>query len=118
TEPQVERFAAITGVPLGYLFRQEPPPPRQIPIADFRTVQRAEPLSADFFDCFDEVQFKQEWYREYMEQIGAPPLDFVGKFSGSRANTTEVAQDIRDRLGLASIDRIELRSPDDLYTVL
>lgn len=118
TEPQIERFAKLTGVPLGYLFMPRPPNPREPGIADFRTVAQSRPLSRDFFDSLDEVQYKQDWYKEYLERIGADKLDFVGKYSQGEVNVLVVAKDIRNQLDLDSIDREALRSPDDLYSLL
>lgn len=118
TEPQAERFAQLTGVPLGYLFLAQPPAPRHPGIADFRTVGRSAPLSRDFFDSLDEVQYKQDWYREYLETIGAAELQFVGKYSKRALDIFEIASDIRSHLNLNNIDRSSLASPDDLYSLL
>ncbi|WP_298012498.1 ImmA/IrrE family metallo-endopeptidase [uncultured Castellaniella sp.] len=118
TEPQAEKFAQIAKIPLGYLFMQEPPRPRQAGVADFRTVVGPAPLSKDFFDVFDDVQYKQDWYRDYLESVGATPLEFVGKFSGSDASVQQIAVDVRQALHLNEADRRHLQSPNDLYALL
>lgn len=118
TEPQAEKFARVARVPLGYLFMKEPPSPRQADVADFRTVVGSSSLSKDFFDVFDDVQYKQDWYRDYLEGIDAAPLEFVGKFSGGGGRSRLVADDIRRALRLNDDERSHLRSPDDLYALL
>lgn len=114
TESQLTKFAKLCGVPLGYLFLPEPPPERRLPIADFRTVQFAEPLTRDFFDTLEDIQFKQDWYREYLEREGAAPLAFVGGCSVQMAPKT-IADSIRAWLELVTLDRTQLRNADELY---
>ena len=118
TEPQAEKFAQMVKIPLGYLFMTEPPRPRQVDVADFRAVVAPVALSRDFFDVFDDVRYKQDWYRDYLEGIGAAPLEFVGKFMSGRTDVRRVACDIRQALRLDEVDREHLRSPDDLYAAL
>jgi len=118
TEPQAEKFAQVAKIPLGYLFMKEPPAPREADVADFRTVVGPAFLSKDFFDVFDDVQYKQDWYRDYLEGVGAAPLAFVGRFAGSGLEVRQVAEEIRLSLQLSEEDRGRLRSPDDLYALL
>jgi Zn-dependent peptidase ImmA (M78 family) len=118
TEPQAERFARVAKIPLGYLFMKEPPGPRQATVADFRTVIGPSALSKDFFDVFDDVQYKQDWYRDYLEGVGAAPLGFVGKFSDRAVDVRQIADDIRLVLELSPKDQKQPHSPDDLYTLL
>ncbi len=85
TATQAMKFAKEAGVPFGYLFLPEPPRQRKpLPIADFRTLLDKHPLSKDFYDVFDDIEFKQAWYREYLQREGAAPLPFAGRFEGQR----------------------------------
>lgn len=119
TNAQVVKFAKSTGVPLGYLFLDEPPAPRQLPVADFRTVQYAHPLGRDFFETFDDIEFKQSWYREMLLSAGAEPKPFVGRYSGKqRPEHIKVAQDIRATLGFSDSDLATLRNADELFSLL
>lgn len=118
TNAQVVKFSKSTGVPLGYLFMDEPPAPRKPPVADFRTVQNAFPLSRDFFETFDDIEFKQSWYREMLEASGREPLPFVGKFGKIPPDATVMAIDIRKTIGFSNSDLADLRNPDELFSLL
>lgn len=76
---QLERFAAATHAPIGYLFLQEPPLER-VPIPDFRTVgnQRLQRPSGDLLDTVYACQRRQVWYRDFATATGQEPLPFVG----------------------------------------
>ncbi|MFM0282365.1 ImmA/IrrE family metallo-endopeptidase [Paraburkholderia sediminicola] len=118
TAAQAMKFAKEAGVPFGYLFLPEPPPQRQpLPIADFRTLPDKHPLSKDFYDVFDDIEFKQAWYREYLLREGAAPLPFVGRFAGQRFKAGTVADDIRGTLKL-ELNSVAARNADDLYSYL
>lgn len=117
TESQITKLAKLTGVPLGYLFLEEPPPARALSIADFRTVQTAEPLSRDFFETLEDIEFKQDWYRAYLEHQGAEALQFIGGCAGHR-DAKVIAGNIRAWLTLNDLNRKSLASPDELYSEL
>ncbi len=79
TLKQLESFARATHAPVGYLFLSEPPVER-VPIPDFRTLggrQVARP-SPDLLDTLYICQQRQEWFRNFAQSIGEPPLTFVG----------------------------------------
>lgn len=118
TNAQVVKFAKLTGVPLGYLFLDEPPAPRELPVADFRTVQYASPLSSDFFEIFDDVKFKQSWYREFLEMAGGDRLPFVGRFSQVRPDVVTLATDIKETLRFEGTETPDLRNSDELFSLL
>ncbi|CAB3805406.1 hypothetical protein LMG28614_06201 [Paraburkholderia ultramafica] len=118
TAAQAMKFAKEAGVPFGYLFLPEPPAKREpLPIADFRTLPDKQPLSRDFYDVFDDMEFKQAWYREYLLREGAAPLPFVGRFKGQRIKARAVADDIRATLKLEA-GGAAARNADDLYSFL
>jgi Zn-dependent peptidase ImmA (M78 family) len=118
TATQASKFAKEAGVPFGYLFLLEPPAERRaLPIADFRTLPDQHPLTKDFYDVFDDVEFKQAWYREYLQREVAQPLPFVGRFKGRHVNVETVAEDIRDALKLDRPGAVGLNA-EDLYSYL
>ncbi|GAA5497645.1 hypothetical protein Rhal01_03841 [Rubritalea halochordaticola] len=100
TLKQLEAFAKATHVPLGYLFLKSPPE-EKLPVPDFRTVANQEMRrpSPDLVDTIHEMQRRQNWMRDYMLDLGAYPLPFIG----SATTTTpikELAARIRETLNL------------------
>lgn len=78
TMKQLERFAKVTHVPLGYLFLPAPPEER-LPIPDFRTLQgKMHRPSPNLLDTIHAMQRRQAWLREDQIECEAEPLDFVG----------------------------------------
>lgn len=118
TSPQVRKFADVAKVPVGYLFLEQPPPPRQLPVADFRTLPESHPLSRDFYDTFDDITYKQDWYVSYLESIGADPLPFIGTYSKKRPTVTDAAAEISATLGISPQEARALPSPDDYFSFL
>lgn len=99
TYKQAEKLAKATHTPFGYLFLTEPPEDR-LPIPDFRTVgstavRRASP---DLLDVLHQCQRRQQWYREFLLEQGAPRLRFVGSASPGD-NEVDVARAMRRQLG-------------------
>ncbi|MEJ3975704.1 MULTISPECIES: ImmA/IrrE family metallo-endopeptidase [Providencia] len=77
-----EKLAKLAGIPFGYLFLDTPPTFEKINIPDFRTTMNNSELSRDFFDTYRDVQYKIEWYKEYLKESDLYiKLPFVGKFS-------------------------------------
>ena len=68
---KLEKLAAKTYVPLGYLFL-EVPPEEPLPMPDFRTADGADVLrpSPELIDTAYTCARRQAWYREYLEDIG------------------------------------------------
>jgi Zn-dependent peptidase ImmA (M78 family) len=118
TSSDAIKFAKATGVPLGYLFLGRPPPPRTLPVADFRTLPEAHPLGRDFFNVFDDIEYKQSWYREYLSAAGAERLPFVGKFKGRTPSAKAVAVDMRQVLAMTESSTALLRTADDHFAML
>ena len=96
---KLELLAAKTHVPLGYLFL-EAEPEEPLPLPDFRTaggsgVKRPSP---DLIDTVYACARRQDWYREYLEDVGADRPAFLGRFT-TESNPVEVAADIRNIIG-------------------
>ncbi len=100
TMKQLEKFAAQTYTPLGYLFLAEPPEER-LPIPDFRTVtdRRISRPSPHLLDTIYAVQLRQEWMRGFLIEQGEPALAFIGSRTLQDAPEA-VAADIRHTLAL------------------
>lgn len=95
---QAQKVANVTSIPFGYLFLAKPPK-EELPIPDLRTVgdKHHDEVSVDMRDIIKQVMHKQEWYKEYLLQIGEDELPFIGRFS-TKDSVYEVAQNIRDEL--------------------
>ena len=99
TLKQLEDFARVVHVPIGYLFLSEPPP-EPVPIPDFRTIA-GQPIarpSPDLLDTLYLCQQRQDWYRDYARAMGDPPVPFVGSVQRT-ADVVQTAASIRDALG-------------------
>jgi Zn-dependent peptidase ImmA (M78 family) len=118
TYPQVLKYAKLTGVPLGFLFLEEPPQPRPPPLADFRTLPEANPLSRDFFDVYDDIEFKHSWLKENAQLEGSEPLSFVGKYADNRPSPEYLANEMRETLGFTEQAVNDLKNADQLFTHL
>lgn len=100
TFKQAQRVANALHTPFGYLFLSDPPSDEST-LPDLRTVGGT-PVSKPSVDLRETVQHsiqRQEWFIDYLKEQGAQPLPFVGRFN-TRSNVAEVAQDIRNVLGV------------------
>ncbi|MEO6422366.1 MAG: ImmA/IrrE family metallo-endopeptidase [Candidatus Nitrotoga sp.] len=118
TNAQAIKFSKLAGVPFGFLFLDTPPVERSLPIADFRTTMEAAPLSKDFFDTYDEIEYKQTWYRQYLESEHVAPLKFVSSVDPRKVNVKLVARNIRETLELSDEEIQRQKNPDALYGLL
>ena len=98
TLKQLENFARVASVPIGYLFLDDPPE-EPLPIPDFRTragrtVGRPSPnLLETIYAC----QQRQDWFREYAVATGEDPVSFIGTLDANTA-TIDAAKVIRTKL--------------------
>ena len=99
---QIDKLAAKTYTPLGYLYLPEPPD-ESLPIRDFRTRSGDAPTrpSPDLLESVYQMQRRQNWMRDDLIEGGADPLNFVGAYSLTDSHT-EVAAAMRAALGLAT----------------
>ena len=118
TSSQAIKFSEKTRTPLGYLFLTEPPAPRQLPVADFRTLSDSTRLGREFFDVFDDIEYKQAWYRDYLLSVGAERLPFVGRFKGKRVPLKSIVGDMRDVLGFDVSAAKRISSSEELFALL
>lgn len=118
TPAQAEKFARFVNIPFGYLFFNKPPTERALPIADFRSVQDSAPLGKDFMDVYDDIVYKQAWYKDYLVSISSEKLSFVGRFAGRDVRPEQLAHDIRITLGLSEEALRGVGSSDEVYLLL
>ncbi len=79
TFSQARELAKKFYIPLSYLFLSNPPKEKPI-VPDLRTINDIE-FSATSFDLFNDVMYKQQWYREYLLNEGNERLNFIGKYN-------------------------------------
>lgn len=105
TLKQLEKFAASTHVPVGYLFLAEPPE-EAVPIPDFRTVRDVaiRRPSPELLDTIYQCQQRQDWFRDYARLNGDEPATFVGTLTTNVAPASAAAQ-MSEVLGFSPSER-------------
>lgn len=98
TIKQAEKLAKSYKRPFALFFLPEIPNDFQ-PLQDFRKSDSKD-LSTGSIFIIREIQQKQNWLSEVMEESGESKLPFIGKFSLSNS-PTEVAEDIIKTLGIS-----------------
>ncbi len=104
TIKQLEEFAKIVRQPFGFFFLDNPIADYNPEIPDLRTRKNNVPLSKKFFQIFKDISFKQEWYKDYLINIGANELDFVGSFDVD-SSTIDIAADIKRVIKLDNLHK-------------
>ena len=101
TRPQLEAFAKATYTPFGYLLLSKPPREQPSTIPHFRTMKSSKPpkRSIDLDDAIKIIEQRQQWVRDYLLEIGADPLEFVGSCN-IHDSPIKVANKIREKLDL------------------
>jgi Zn-dependent peptidase ImmA (M78 family) len=102
TFKQLEEFAKVTLTPFGAFFLSAPPE-EKMPLPDFRTMrgQRPRRPSAALLETIYEMQRRQEWMRDYLVDVGAAPLSFIGTVTLA-SSPLAAAESIRQTLGMES----------------
>ncbi len=105
TLKQVEAFARVIRVPVGYLFLSAPPE-ESIPFPDLRT--RAKHMltkpNPDLLDVIYACQERQSWYREFARISQQPKVEFVNSATIETPVRT-VAAWMREELNFQVADR-------------
>lgn len=101
TFKQAQAIARKTYLPFGYLFLGQPPKEDDL-LPDLRTVGDTPPseFSVNLRDTVQGTMARQDWFRDYLKEQGTEPLDFVGTASLDRDTPEQVAEQIKNRLGL------------------
>lgn len=102
---QAQELAKRLHVPFGFLYLSNPPLEKP-PTVDLRTLNDSQhhEFSLELRDVVGDALRKQDWYREFLLEGGADPLEFVGKYSTTHS-VGEVANDLTETLGLSLSDR-------------
>lgn len=95
---QAQTLSSTLHIPFGFLFLKEPPE-EKLPIPDLRTVgsDPARKLDLNFRDLLNDVLFKRDWFRDFIQDHRGTVLDFVGKFT-MKDPVVDVAADIANTL--------------------
>lgn len=100
TVKQLENFSHKVHVPFGYMFLNNPPD-EQIPIPYFRTGKTdVRSVSLNVYHTIQNLQERQNWLTNYLEDSGYHDLGFVGKFS-VHDSYMDIVNDIRNTLQLS-----------------
>jgi len=119
TPNQIAKAAKLAGVPYGFLFLAEPPVEFRAGIPDLRQSPEADPLNADFFEVLEDARRKQQWFRDYQRNRGAPPPSVAGAFSGGRRpDADKLAKEIRAQLKLSDEDRTGSADAEEYFSAL
>lgn len=95
---QIDRLAARTYTPLGFLFLSKPPE-EKLPMADFRTRTGSTPRrpSPDLLDTAYHMKERQAWMRDELIEWGVEPIKGMGAYN-LNSDRNEVAEAIGDLL--------------------
>lgn len=112
TLKQLQKFAAGTYTPLGYLFLDRPPD-EKMPISDLRAGRSGYPTrpSPHLLDTIYRCQRRQEWYRTFASSHDEDPIPFVGTVTNA-ANIPTVADEMRQVIDFS----VEVRSSVPTWT--
>lgn len=117
TVRQIEKVAKITNTPFGYLFLESPPEIERPSIPDLRQIPNPDPLGQEFFEVLEDVRKKQEWYIDFLIEVGADPLEYVGKFNKQSSPET-IAKDIANTAKISTATRKEAKTTEEYYRLL
>jgi len=113
---KAQQLAKVLRIPFGFLFLPEPPT-EDLPLPDFRTLDRNYRPTPDFLALLNDVLVKQDWFRDYITEAGDLPPKFVGKFTIEN-KITDVAANIRDVIGISQSLRTTVRSWSEYLSAL
>ena len=102
TIKQMKKLAQKTYTPFGYLLASKAPE-ETLPIADFRTFDDHDPTgrrpSGALLTTLYAMQRRQNWFRDYLMEIGADPVPLVGQCD-KKQGVREVATALRAAYGV------------------
>ena len=100
TVKQLEDFTHKVHVPFGYMFLENPPI-ENIPLPFFRTgnINETNKVSLNVFHTIQNIQDRQNWLTEYLNELDFPNLNFIGKYN-INDNYKVIVNDIRNILKL------------------
>lgn len=100
TAKQIEKLAKKTHV-LPLYFYEEEIPNLSLQIPDFRTMDSKAPVnpSPELYDAINQMLSRQDWLSEYLEDMGAKPIEFIGCCNAAKS-TADCAAKMWDLLDL------------------
>lgn len=99
TVKQLQDFSNKVHIPFGYLLLEEPPE-EVVPIPYFRTGKgEVKEVSLNVYDTIIQLQRRQDWLADFLEENEQEPLPFVGKFD-ARTYYRAIVADMREVLSL------------------
>lgn len=119
TFKQAQKLANVVHVPFGYFFLREPPL-EDLPIPDLRRVGGT-PLgkpSPELIETVRSVMAKQEWFKDYLVENGAEPLEFIGRFNFKDVKPSVVVEDICSVLEIDNAPELRKGNGDAYLTRL
>ena len=118
TVKQLEDFSKKVHVPFGYLFLDEPPN-ETIGFPFFRTGHLAPSyqVSPNVYDTILDLSRRQDWLREYLQQLEVEQLDYVGRFD-VHTPVDRFVQDLRKTLNLKAGWTLACPTWEDTLNVL
>lgn len=118
TLKQLEAMSRKTRIPFGYFLLQTPPD-EDIALAEYRTVgsKKNQKPSRELIDILDQMTAIQDWMRNDLKREQVDVLPFVGSCS-LHDSATEIAQRIRDDLGLKTNWYREGKNAEDNFNRL
>lgn len=113
-----EKLAKIGGVPFGFLFLDTPPIAEPPKIPDLRQTFDSQALGKNFFDVYHDIEYKLEWYKEYLKENGSDQeIEFIGKFKYHKDLSPEiVAQDIVNTIKFSLEKEIKAVTIDSYFS--
>jgi Zn-dependent peptidase ImmA (M78 family)/transcriptional regulator with XRE-family HTH domain len=118
TMRQLEKYAAATYTPVGYLFLPEPPH-EEVPVPDFRTFRDQAVLTPtpDLLETIYLCQQRQDWYRDYAKAHQLGRVALVGSLR-QVDDAMDAADQLRDVLGFGLARRVYFSSWTDALSGL
>lgn len=110
TVNQIEEFAKLVHVPVGYLMLPEPPVETP-PIPMFRGKAGNERFDLNVYQTVLDIQGKQEWLSAYLSENELDECPFVGKYS-TKTPTSAMAAILRQYLNLQVDWMINFHTPE------
>ena len=115
---QARKLAKVLYIPFGYLYLDKVPK-EELPIPDLRTIKDKQhnEFGPEIYNFISEIQLKQDWYRDYLIEQGAEPLEIAEKYSLDTPYKI-IAKDITNRLNLTIEDRQKYNKKEFLKIII
>jgi len=103
-------------IPFGYLFLKQPPNDN-VAVPDLRTLNNASTpnLSADFKELILDIEYKHNWYVNYLKEQNILKIPFVARFK-NKHNFKTIAHDIVNVLKIDDNLRKESKTSDSYFS--